>query len=183
MLCNEILLDLEMYLLNNSININSDNIELNDTPLDSLKCSDEINEDICCYESCRSYTSSEVDLDELTNFIETNKTYTFQELLFDYIDRNKLSDSEVYKKANIDRRLFSKIRCDKNYKPSKSTVISLGLAIQLTEEQIEELLESVGYTLSNSSTFDLIICFCIKQKIFNIMQVNFALDKYNCLTL
>lgn len=185
MLSYEILIELKKYIINNNYSLCDNIITLTDNSSDSLETSEEIEADICCYESCINYDSDDFDvkLDSLIHFIQTNQNHTFQELLFKYIDENKLCDSDVYKRANIDRRLFSKIRCDKNYKPSKSTVISLGLAMKLTKEKTEELLESVGYTLSNSSTFDLIICFCIEQKIFNILQVNYALDKYDCVNL
>lgn len=137
---------------------------------------------ISCCETTFSY-NSEVNFDNLVDYIELNQSHSFKELLFKHIDEKNLNDAEVYKQANIDRKLFSKIRCNKNYKPSKSTIISLGLALKLNKDQTEELLESVGYTLSNSSTFDLIICFCIEHNIFNIMEVNYALEQYNCVNL
>lgn len=141
-----------------------------------------IESDINCYENNFKCTS-DVDFNSLMNYIQTNQSHTFQQLLFGHIDENNLIDSDVYKTANIDRRLFSKIRCNPNYKPSKATVISLALALKLNKDKTEDLLESAGYTLSNSSTFDLIICFCIEHKIFNILQVNYALDQHDCLVL
>ena len=78
---------------------------------------------------------------EINQFIENNKEEdTFQTKLFYYIDSKELKDSEVYNKVNIDRRLFSKIRSDEKYHPSKETVILLGISLELSEKEIEEFI-------------------------------------------
>lgn len=120
----------------------------------------------------------------ISDFIERNKKDdTFQTLLFKYIDDRGLKDSEVYNKVNIDRRLFSKIRSDINYHPSKETIILLGIALELNEQEIEELLTSASYSLPMNTTYDLIIRFCFKEKIYNLNTINEFLFDHNCKTL
>lgn len=106
------------------------------------------------------------------------KKETFSKMLFRLIDESGMKDSEVYKKANIDRRLFSKIRGDEKYMPSKKTAISFCLALQLNVEEARKLLETAGYTLSASSKFDLIIMYLMENKYFNIHFVNIVLEDY-----
>ena len=93
----------------------------------------------------------------IENYInENNKENKFQELLFKYIDDRNLKDSDVYNRVHIDRRLFSKIRSDINYHPSKETVILLGLSLKLNEQEIEKLLNSASYSLPKNNIYDLI---------------------------
>ena len=101
-------------------------------------------------------------------------------MLFKMIDERNLKDSDVYNKVNIDRRLFSKIRSDKNYHPSKETIILLGLSLELSEEEITLLLDSASYSLPKNNYFDLIIRFCFINKIYNINNVNELLYDYDC---
>ncbi|MBR1748690.1 MAG: hypothetical protein IJ743_02710 [Bacilli bacterium] len=105
---------------------------------------------------------------------------SFQTMLFYYIDEKNLKDSDVYNRVHLDRRLFSKIRNDINYHPKKETVLLLGLALELDEEEIEVLLESASYSLPKNNYFDLIIRFCFKEHIYDIMKVNELLDSYHC---
>ena len=101
-------------------------------------------------------------------------------LLFKLIDERNLKDSDVYNKVHIDRRLFSKIRNDKNYHPSKETVILLAMALELNETELEELLDSASYSLPKNNKYDLIIRFCFINRIFKITDVNELLHEYNC---
>ena len=103
---------------------------------------------------------------------------TFSETLFKMIDERGLKDSEVYGKVGIDRRLFSKIRIHPEYKPAKSTVLMLAIALELDVEQTKELLETAGYSLSRSIMQDLIVEFFITNKVYDIMTINEAL--YDC---
>ena len=120
-------------------------------------------------------------LKDVNNYINENKDEnTFQTKLFSYIDNKELKDSDVYNKVNIDRRLFSKIRSNKDYHPSKETVILLGIALELTENEIEDLLESASYSLPMNTTFDLIIRFCFKEKKYNLNPINEFLYDHNC---
>ena len=127
------------------------------------------------------YFEAEDCCSSIDNYINDNKdTNLFQTLLFKYIDDRNLKDSDVYNKVNIDRRLFSKIRSDSNYHPSKDTVLLLGLSLELDEEEIEKLLESASYSLPKNNYYDLIIRFCFINKIYDVMKVNELLDEYKC---
>ena len=114
--------------------------------------------------------------DEVKDFIETKQKRTFKQVLFHFIDSKNMSDAEIYRKANIDRRHFHKIRSKPEYRPGKSTVIALALALELDKNDTITLLNSAGYTLSDSDTFDLVIQFCLEKKIYDIHDVNLALD-------
>ena len=89
-----------------------------------------------------------------------------------YYSEKGFTDSEVYKKVSIDRRLFSKIRCSNNYIPKKENIIKLGLALSLSKDEINKLLNSAGYSLSANNNVDLIITFCIENNIYDINVVN-----------
>ena len=106
------------------------------------------------------------------------KEESFSEMLLRMIDEKGLKDSDVYKRANIDRRLFSKIRGDEDYVPSKKTAISFCLALQLDIDEAKRLLATAGYALSASSRFDLIIMYLIETKEYNIHFANIVLDDY-----
>lgn len=103
---------------------------------------------------------------------------TFTEMLIRLIDQKNITDVEAYKNANIDRRLFSKIRNDKCYRPSKVTVISFAISLNLNLDESKDLLLRAGYALSPSDKFDVIVEFFIKEKYYNIYDINEALDKY-----
>jgi len=126
--------------------------------------------------------SCEKSIDSSINtYIESNKDENnFQKLLFKYIDERNLKDSDVYNKVHIDRRLFSKIRSDSHYHPSKETIILLGLSLELNENEIEKLLESASYSLPRNNYYDLIIRFCFVEKIYKLKDVNDLLDSYKC---
>lgn len=118
---------------------------------------------------------------DVDKYLDENKIYnSFQSLLFKMIDDKNLTDSEVYNKVHIDRRLFSKIRNDKDYHPSKETVILLGLSLELSESEIEELLESASYSLPRNNHYDLIIRFCFMKGIYKLSKVNDLLSEYDC---
>jgi hypothetical protein len=125
----------------------------------------------------------EIQNNELEAFIKNNRKPTFNQVLFSFIDKNGTSDSDIYKRAGIDRRHFSKIRSNPNYRPGKNTAIALALALELNKKETDKLLSSAGYSLSNSDTFDLVIQFCVEKKIYDINNVNEALDYFSLKTL
>lgn len=110
--------------------------------------------------------------------ILAKKEESFSEMLLCMIDEKGLKDSDVYKRAGIDRRLFSKIRGDNDYVPSKKTAISFCLALQLEMDEANKLLATAGYTLSASSRFDLIIMYLIEKCEYNIHFANIVLEDY-----
>jgi len=139
--------------------------------------------DICketAYAPC-SYSANICSKRSVDDFIKENEDLNnFQTVLFRMIEERNLNDSDVYNKVHIDRRLFSKIRSDKNYHPSKETVILLGLSLELSEKEINELLDSAAYSLPKNNNYDLIIRFCFINKIYDIISVNDLLGEYNC---
>ena len=103
----------------------------------------------------------------------------FTERLLELIDNTGKKDSEVYKKANISKQHFSKIRNNPHYKPTKPTAIALALALELSLEDTKDLIGRAGYALTNSSKFDLIIQFFIQEKNYNIIEINIALYEFD----
>ena len=112
------------------------------------------------------------EIDIIKRIKNTHLTDTFQELLFKFIDKSGLKDSEVYKKAYIDRRLFSKIRSDKDYHPSFGTVTLFALALKLSTEEYKKLLNSASYFLPTNTYTGITLKYCFDNKLYNVYEVN-----------
>ena len=103
----------------------------------------------------------------------------FTEKLLNLIDQTGKKDSEVYKKANLSKQHFSKIRNNPHYKPTKSTALALAIALELDVAATRDLIGRAGFALTNSSKFDLIIRYFIENKNYNIVEINLALYEFD----
>lgn len=122
-----------------------------------------------------STAAPNADIDDLIG----NLNEPFSTMLLRLIDAKGKTDVEVYKRANIDRKLFSKIRTGKGYMPSKRTAIALAVALELTLDETNDLLARAGYTLSHSQKFDVIVEYFIINGKYDIFEINEVLFKYD----
>ncbi len=113
-------------------------------------------------------------LDEIIGNVGEN----FSEMLLRLLIEKDLKNSEVYHRANISRKVFSKIMTNPDYHPKKNTVLALAIGMRLNLDETKDLLARAGYALSPGSKFDLIVQYCIEQREYNIIKINIILDDY-----
>ena len=113
------------------------------------------------------------------NLLENLKP-TFSQTFFDLIKQQGISETDCYKAAGLDRRLFSKIRSDDNYQPKKATVFALIFGLKLNLKDATTLLKAAGYSISHSLKTDVLIEFLITEQVYDIVTVNEVLYKYGC---
>ncbi len=135
-----------------------------------------------CMPTCSARPTSSTDKSLEEYMKQMDKPFAYK--LFDYIDARGMTDVECYKKANVDKKTFSKIKCNpKTYKPSKQTAVAFAIALRLDLDETQDLLASAGMTLSRSFTFDKIIRYFIQKEIYDIFEINQALFEFDQLLL
>jgi hypothetical protein len=116
-------------------------------------------------------------MESLRSFIDKSKKSSFVDLLLFFMRQKELDNPTVYKRALMDRKLFSKLVSDRGYKPSKKMVCRLALALHLDAKDSKSFIKRAGFILTSGSVFDLTIRYCIENNIYDIYQVEALLEK------
>ena len=142
-------------------------------------CEDSVCEDSVCMSSMAAPIAAPMAASASLEDLLQNTDAGFTQTLLKLIDEAGKKDSEIYKKATISKQHFSKIRNNPDYKPTKATAIALALALELDVAQTNDLIGRAGYTLSNSSKFDVIIRYFIEHRNYNVVEINVALYEFD----
>ena len=177
--------DIAEYIDDNYVDEHSDNHSARLRRLNALRDLEPVCEASVCEEADEAIESilpmpmaaskKTKSLDEALGQIDES----FSEMLLRKIDEKGMTDAQCYKKANIDRKLFSKIRSDKLYKPSKPTAIAFAIALELSLDETKDMLMKAGFALSHSNKFDIIIEYFIENENYNVFEINEALFAFD----
>ena len=127
---------------------------------------------------CAPMQEADANLDDLDEWLKKHDD-SFRDTLLSLIDRKNMTDAECYKRANVSRKTFSKIKNEPSYRPSKQTALAFAIALELTLDETQSFLSTAGFSLSRSSKADLIVEYFIRKRCYDIEEINEALYNYD----